>query len=58
MKEEDLEIEKGDCGPPTPKVFFWDFFGLEQSGTESSRRGESHAFAGYTTVLSEKENGR
>ena len=21
MKEE--EIEKGDCGPPTPKVFFW-----------------------------------
>ena len=32
MKEE--EIEKGDCGPPTPKVFFfWDFVGLEPSGT-------------------------
>ena len=31
MKEE--EIEKGDCGPPTRKVFFWDFVGLEPSGT-------------------------
>ena len=30
MKEE--EIEKGDCGPPTRKVFFWDFVGLEPSG--------------------------
>ena len=27
MKEE--EIERGDCGPPTPKVFFCDFVGLE-----------------------------
>ena len=27
------EIEKGDCGPPTRKVFFWDFVGLEPSGT-------------------------
>ena len=31
MKEE--EIEKGDCGPPTRIVFFWDFVGLEPSGT-------------------------
>ena len=31
MKEE--EIEKSDCGPPTRKVFFWDFVGLEPSGT-------------------------
>ena len=27
MKEE--EIEKGDCAPPTRKVFFWEFVGLE-----------------------------
>ena len=28
MKEE--EIEKGDCaGAANPKVFFWDFVGLE-----------------------------
>ena len=34
MKEE--EIEKGDCGPPTRKVFFffWDFVGLELVGLE------------------------
>ena len=32
MKEE--EIEKGYCGPPTRKVFFWDFVGLEPSGTK------------------------
>ena len=31
MKEE--EIEKGDCGLPTWKVYFWDFVGLEPSGT-------------------------
>ena len=31
MKEE--EIEKGDCGLPTLKYFFWDFVGLEPSGT-------------------------
>ena len=31
MKEE--EKEKGDCGPPTRKDFFWDFVRLEQSGT-------------------------
>ena len=33
MKEE--EIEKGDCGPPTRKVFFFGFgfVGLEPSGT-------------------------
>ena len=31
MKEE--EIEKGNCRPPTRKVFFWDFVGLEPSGT-------------------------
>ena len=31
MKEE--EIEKGDCGPPTRKVFFLVFVGLEPSGT-------------------------
>ena len=31
MKEE--EIEKGDCRPPTREVFFWDFVGLEPSGT-------------------------
>ena len=32
MKEE--EIEKGDCRPPTRKVFFFcDFVGLEPSGT-------------------------
>ena len=31
MKEE--EKEKGDCGPPTRKVFFSDFVGLEPSGT-------------------------
>ena len=44
MKEE--EVEKGDCGPPTRKVFFWDFVGLEPSGTLSPRRRESNAFAG------------
>ena len=27
----DKEIEKGDCGPPTRKVFFWDFVGLNLS---------------------------
>ena len=27
MEEE--EIEKGDCGPPTRKVIFWNFVGLE-----------------------------
>ena len=47
MKEE--EIEKGDCGPPTRKVFFWDFVGLEPNGTWSPRRRESSALAGYTT---------
>ena len=32
MKKE--EIEKGDCGPPTQKVFiFWDFVGLKLSST-------------------------
>ena len=32
MKEEGI-AEKGDCGPPTQKVFFCDFVGLEPSGT-------------------------
>ena len=45
MKEE--EIEKGDCGPPTRKVFFWDVVELEPSGTWSPRRRESNALAGY-----------
>ena len=37
MKEE--EIEKGDCGPPTRKVFFfWDFVGLEPSYLITSQR--------------------
>ena len=31
MKEE--ETEKGNCRPPTRKVFFWDFVGLEPSST-------------------------
>ena len=31
IKEE--EIEKGDCGPPTRKINFGDFGGLEPSGT-------------------------
>ena len=43
MKEE--EIEKGDCGPPTRKVFFCDFVGLEPSGTKSPRRRESNALS-------------
>ena len=30
MKEE--EIEKGDCGPPTRKVYFFGFVGLELGG--------------------------
>ena len=29
MKEE--EIEKGDCGPPTRKVFFWFLSDLNQA---------------------------
>ena len=32
------EIEKGDCGPPTRKIFFWDFVGLEPI-TSSSEDG-------------------
>ena len=39
MKEE--EIEKGDCGPLTRKVFFWDFVGLEPSGTYNHLADES-----------------
>ena len=34
MKEEETEIEKGDCGPPTRKSFFFlDLVGLKPSGT-------------------------
>ena len=52
MKEEEKLIEKGDCGPPTRKVFFsfpfffsFIFVGLEPSGTLSPRRRESNALA-------------
>ena len=49
MKDE--EIEKGDCGPPTRKVFFFlDFVGLEPSGAWSPRRR-----AGYTTGPSSED---
>ena len=50
MKEE--EIEKGDCGPPTWKVFSCGFVRLEPSGTLSPRRRQSNtldALAGFTT---------
>ena len=48
-RKKEEEIEKRDCGPPTWKVFFCDFVGLEPSGTLSPRRRESNALAGYTT---------
>ena len=35
--------------------FFWDFVGLESSGTWSPRRRESNALAGYTTRPSSED---
>ena len=48
-KTEEEKKEKGDCQPQTWKSFFWEFVGLDSSGTWSPRRRESNASAGCTT---------
>ena len=49
MNEEEIAGKAIAGSQPEKSFFFWDFVGLEPSGTESPRRQESNALAGYTT---------